>query len=189
MDAPPGADRILVVRLGAVGDVVRTLPAATALRAAYPEAELSWLVEPASVSVVEGQPWVDRVVVYPRAELVSALLRVRLVRAARLLRDFLGLLRAGRYDLVMDFHSILKSAVLARLTGCPMRVGYAPPYGREASWLLASRRVRVAPSVAPRFARNAALVEFLGVHASPAARPLHAPGWQRCSRSRALRST
>ncbi|HSJ95426.1 MAG TPA: lipopolysaccharide heptosyltransferase I, partial [Myxococcota bacterium] len=68
------------MRLGALGDVVRTLPAASALRAAYPGAHLAWLVEPASRSAVEGQPWVDEVLVFPRAELVDSLRSFRLGR-------------------------------------------------------------------------------------------------------------
>src|SRR5690606_34677970 len=73
----PAADRILVVRLGALGDVVRTLPAASALRAAYPGAHLAWLVEPASRGVVEMQPWIDEVLVFPRGALSEALRRGR----------------------------------------------------------------------------------------------------------------
>ena len=52
---------MLIIRLGAVGDVVRTLPAVSALRGAFAGAHLTWLVEPASRSAVEGQPWVDEV--------------------------------------------------------------------------------------------------------------------------------
>ncbi len=46
------AERILVIRLGAVGDVVRTLPSVSALRSAYPKAWITWLVEPASFSLL-----------------------------------------------------------------------------------------------------------------------------------------
>jgi ADP-heptose:LPS heptosyltransferase len=133
--APPPAERILVIRLGAVGDVVRTLPAASALRAAYPEAKLAWLVEPASASVLAGQPWLDEVIVFPRTALGGAL---RAGRAGELWREaagFLRRLRAERFDLVVDFHAILKSGVLARLSGAKRRVSYARPFAREgAAW-------------------------------------------------------
>ena len=72
-----------MIRLGAVGDVVRTLPAASALRAAFAGAQLCWLVEPASASLLRGQPWLDEVLVFPRGELRAALRRGRLGRAAR----------------------------------------------------------------------------------------------------------
>ncbi len=160
------------MRLGAVGDVVRTLPAVSALRAGYPDAQLTWLVEPTSASVLEGQPWIDRVLVFPRPALRAALVQGRLARAGSILRSFTRELRAARFDLVLDFHSILKSGILARLSGAPRRVAYAAPYGREGAWLLASDRARLVPRRTSRFERNAALVRFLGLKADPAPEPL-----------------
>jgi ADP-heptose:LPS heptosyltransferase len=161
-----------VVRLGAVGDVVRTLPAASALRAAYPGSQLAWLVEPPSASLLRAQPWIDEVLEFPRAELRQALRRGRLGRAARCTRDFLRELRRRRFELVVDFHSILKSGVLAAASGAPRRVAYARPYGRELSWLFANERAELWPPRASRFERNDALVRFLAVHAPAAPRPL-----------------
>jgi ADP-heptose:LPS heptosyltransferase len=169
---PPDADRILVVRLGAVGDVVRTLPAASALRAGFPGAHLVWLVEPAARSILAGQPWIDEVLVFPRAELATAVRRGRWLRCAALLARFVRELRRRRFDLVVDFHSIAKSALLARASGARIRVGYASPQGREVSWWLATRRARLAARRLSRFARNQGLVEFLGLPAKPGAAPL-----------------
>ncbi len=173
---PPAADRILLVRLGAIGDVVRTLPAASALRAAYPGAHVAWLVEPASRSAVEGQPWVDEVLVFPRAELAGALRRLRPGRFAAALLGCVRALRRRRFDLVVDFHSIGKSALLARASGAPVRVGYAAPFAREGAWWLATARAKLPARRLSRFARNLALVEFLGVPVAPDAAPLRAGG-------------
>ncbi len=170
---PPEADRILVLRLGAVGDVVRTLPAASALRGAFPGALLAWLVEPPSRALLETQPWLDEVLVFPRDELRRALRRGRPDVALRTLRVFLGQLRSRRFDLVLDFHSILRSGLLARASGAPLRVAYARPYGREGAWVFANRRARLSAPRASRFERNAALVRFLGLEAATAPRPLH----------------
>ena len=169
---PPDADRILVIRLGAVGDVVRTLPAVTRLRAAYPGAHIAWLVETAAASVVEGQPWVDQVIVFPREELGAALSRGHVLRLAGLFADFLRTLRGSRFDLAVDFHSLLRSSVLARLSGARRRIGYAPPVGREFSFLLATDRAGLVPGVLSRFDRNLGLVEFLAIDAPPAEKPL-----------------
>jgi ADP-heptose:LPS heptosyltransferase len=169
---PPGADRILVVRLGAVGDVVRTLPAASALRAAYPGSQLAWLVERPSASLLRAQPWIDEVLEFPREELREALRRGRLGEALRVSRGFLRALRRRRFELVVDFHSILKSGVLAAASGAPLRAAYARPYGRELSWLFANSRAELWPPRASRFERNEALVRFLAVHAPAAPRPL-----------------
>ncbi len=151
---------------------MRTLPAVSALRAGFPEARISWLVEPASESVVRGQPWIDQILVFPRSELVRALVGLRWLRGWRILRDFTAALRGAGFDLVVDFHSILKSGALSRLSGAAQRVTYAPPFGREWGWRFANRLAELEPRRASRFERNRALVDFLGVTAPPDAAPL-----------------
>lgn len=160
-----------MIRLGAVGDVVRTLPAVSSLRAGLPGAHLAWLVEPRAASAVEGQPWVDEVLVFPRPEIVTELRAGRLLAAWRRFRAFASRLRERRFDLVVDFHSLARSALLARLSGARCRVGYARPFGREFSWLLATDRARLSPPRMSRFERNAALVRFVGVDAPHAEVP------------------
>jgi ADP-heptose:LPS heptosyltransferase len=169
--APP-ADRILVVRLGALGDVLRTLPAVSSLRAGYPGAHIAWLVESRSASAVQGQPWVDELIVFPRPALVALLRGFVWAAAWREFVAFARGLRSRRFDLVVDFHSLARSALLALLSGAPRRVGYARPFGRELSYCLATDRVRLAPSRISRFERNAALVHYLGLEARPSPRPL-----------------
>jgi ADP-heptose:LPS heptosyltransferase len=161
-----------VIRLGALGDVVRTLPAVSALRAHYAGAHLAWLVEPPSAGVLERQPWVDEVLVFPRPALRRALGSGRLPTLAREARRFLRELRARRFDLALDFHAILKSGILARLSGAPVRASYAPPFGRELAWLFANRRARLGPGRPSRYDRNEALVRFLGIGEAPAPAPL-----------------
>lgn len=161
-----------MLRLGAIGDVARTLPAVSALRAAYPGAHFAWLVEPASRELVAGQPWVDEVLVFPRAALAEALRRGQVVRFAATLWRFVRRLRRRRFELVVDFHSLAKSALLARASGARLRVGYARPYGREGSSWLATTRARLVPPPISRFDRNLGLVEFLGVSERPALAPL-----------------
>ncbi len=173
--SPPPSQRILVIRLGAVGDVVRTLPAVRALRAAHGGAHIAWLVEPPAAGAVELLDGVDEIVVFPRGELVALLRRGRWLAAGRRLAGVARVLRARRFDLCLDFHSILRSAVLARLSGATRRVGLAPPFGRELSWLLATDRAVLFPRRTSRFARNAGLLAYCGVDPAPAALPLPAP--------------
>ena len=59
-------DRVLLVRLGAVGDVLRTLPALHLIRTAYPSIHLAWIVEDLSRDLIEGHPEVDEVIRFPR---------------------------------------------------------------------------------------------------------------------------
>src|SRR4030095_9373082 len=85
---------ILLVRLRQIGDVVFTTPAVRALRRRFPDAHLTYLVEPAAAPIVAGNPHLNEVIVAPRQ------------RGWRGLRDDLALasrLRAARYDLAIDF--------------------------------------------------------------------------------------
>lgn len=186
LPAPPLAERIAVIRLGAVGDVVRTLPAVSALRAGYPDAHLTWLVEPAAADLLAAQPWIDEVLVFPRPRLVELARARRIAEALRELRAFLARLRGARFRMVVDFHSILKSGLLARASGAPVRVAYHRPYAREAAWLFANARARLAPERCSRFVRNAALVEYLGLERASHPRPLWVPAAVRERMARAL---
>jgi heptosyltransferase I len=172
---PPPADRVLVIRLGAVGDVVRTLPSVAALRSLYPGAHLAWLVEPASAGVVDAAGLVDETMIFPRPQLLEAMREGDALRWGRLLIGFVRTLRQRRFEVVLDFHGLLKSGVLSRLSGAPMRYGYDWPLGREGSFLFATRHVaKIDPSVS-RFERNAALVRVLAPSAPIPTGPMLRP--------------
>ena len=158
---PPAADRILIVRLGALGDVVRTLPAVHALRALYPGAHLTWLVEPASAGVVESAGFIDETFVFPRRDLVGFLRAADGLSLLRSLAGVVGRLRRRRFDLALDFHGILKSGVLTRLSGAPRRVGFDRSTAREFADLFVNQRVRLPGVRISRYERNAALVRSL----------------------------
>jgi len=175
-----------VIRLGAVGDVVRTLPAVSSLRSGYPRAHIAWLVEPASASVLAGQPWLDEVIVFPRSELRASLRGGRLLALSSQAGEFARALRARRFDLVIDFHSILKSGILSRLSGAKRRVTYARPFAREGAALFSTHRARLHPHRASRFERNRGLVRFLGLAEPPSSRPLRLSDEQLGRAERAL---
>jgi ADP-heptose:LPS heptosyltransferase len=158
-------ERILVVRLGALGDVLRTLPAVIALRALHPASHLAWLVEPAAASAVRAGSCVDEILVFPRGELVAALSRGDLRGFVRSLRAFLHRLRERRFEIVLDFHGLAKSGLLAAASGAPLRYGYRRGIAREASHLFSHREVDLPSARVSRFERNAALVRALAAPA------------------------
>ena len=164
-----------MLRLGAVGDVVRTLPAARALRAAYPDAHLAWLVEPGAASLLEGQPWLDAVHVFPRGSLREGLRGGRLLSVGKEAARFVRALRGARFDLVLDFHAILKSGLLSWASGAPTRVSYARPFAREGAAWFATEHAELSPPRQSRFLRNEALARYLGVEAPMPAAPLDVP--------------
>lgn len=118
---------ILLIRLRLIGDVVLTTPVIRAVRRAYPDAHLSYLVEPHAASAVTGNPHLNDVIVAP---LLSGWPRWRAdaLLAARLRRD--------RFDTVIDFHGGPRSSLLTWLSGAPRRIGYDVS-GR--SWMYSER--------------------------------------------------
>lgn len=107
---------ILLARLRLLGDVAFTTPLIRALRRHYPDAHLSYLVEPLAAPVVLGNPHLDDVIVIPR---VSGVRRLAsdLPLAARL--------RRRRFDIAIDLHGGPRSAWLVWASGAPMRIGYS----------------------------------------------------------------
>ena len=109
---------ILIVRLGALGDVVHAIPAAAAIRAARPEARIDWFVEARHRPIVDLVTVIDRVVP----------LEGRTIRAWV---DAVRRLRQVRYDVALDLQGLMKSAVLARASGAARVAGFSIWHLRE----------------------------------------------------------
>jgi heptosyltransferase-1 len=128
--------RVLLVRLGAFGDIVHTLPPAADLATAGHRVD--WLCEDRWACVLDGSPVIGRVHHLPRKLLRTAALVERMRVLSRLVRS----LRAEAYDVVIDAQGLAKSAGLSVLAGAGRRIAHAPPRGRELSWLGADCCVR-----------------------------------------------
>jgi len=147
-----------VIRLGALGDVVRTRFAFAGVRALYPNARIEWLVEDRAAAGLVGLPGLDGRIEVPRRRLRARHPRVALAT----LREFARELRARNYDLSIDFHGVFRSGFLAWSAQIPVRVGYGPPLAKEGSHWFQTLRAPVRAAHVSRFERNAALVRFLG---------------------------
>lgn len=163
------SDRLLVVRLGAVGDVLRAIPAVHAIRRAFPRIHLAWIVEDLSSPLLEEHPDIDRVVRFPRREL-SAIERPWLASGhLRRLRDEI---RSQRYTVVLDLQASFKSGLLAFLSGAARRVGFSPVHCREMSFLFTNEWVRLPTRWLNRVERNLELAKALGAPADDPQLPL-----------------
>ena len=109
---------ILIVRLGALGDIVHTIPAAAALRAAFPEARIDWLVEAKHRAVLDLVMGIDRVVALEGRSLAAW-------------ADVVRREREVAYDVALDFQGLMKSAVLARASGAARVAGFSVWHLRE----------------------------------------------------------
>lgn len=147
-----GTPRILIIRLSAIGDVVRALPILHLLRDAYPEARIDWAVEPKSADVLQGHPHLDELLLFDRAAES---------KQTRAFMDFCRTVRANRYDIVVDAHGIAKSGLITAFSGARKRVGFARPRARELSWLATNRKVRLDSPRLNRVEENLALCHAL----------------------------
>lgn len=107
---PAGINRILVIKLRAVGDVLLSTIVLRSLRAYFPEAQIDFCTEPPARDIVARNPDLSRVILYDRRK-AGAL-------------HYIQAVRRGGYDLVFDLFGNPRSALLTRLSGAPVRVGY-----------------------------------------------------------------
>ena len=157
----PDRPRILLVKLSSFGDVLHALPFLEALRAAYPDARITWLVEAAYAPLLTGHPALDEVWVAPRlrpGEFLSG------PNPARL-RTLLKQLRAQPIDLVVDVQGLLKSAIWVALAKSPRKVGYDRT--RELSYLALTERVPPFDPEAHAVRRYLNLAHYLGAPPAP----------------------
>jgi ADP-heptose:LPS heptosyltransferase len=159
---------VLVLRLGALGDVLRTLPPVRLIRRALPRAAVWWVVDERWRAVLADHPDLTGTVVVPRRDWQR---QVRspagwpaLLRSVRELR---GRLRGLAPDLALDFHGNLRSGVVGWLSGAPVRLGYAGHQAKEGNRLLTTHRVPSGSHRAPRIERNLDLVRALGLPDGP----------------------
>jgi len=148
---------MLIVKLGALGDVVHAIPVAAALRRAYPAARIDWLVSPKHREILDLVPVIDRRLVMNDSRLLSAV----------------GELRRNQYDVAIDLQGLMKSAVLARASGAPRVIGFTARYARErlASWLYTERHDPGGGGMYHIDERhvvytNLGVLETLGIHAA-----------------------
>lgn len=121
--------KILVVRLGAMGDVIHALPAVSTLKASFPQSEITWAIDPKWAPLLAGNPAVDRTVPFNRRDLANV-------------REAVKTLRASHFDFAIDFQGLIKSAFLASASGCRRRIGFHWKDARERpAALLYSERV------------------------------------------------
>ncbi|MBN1382088.1 MAG: glycosyltransferase family 9 protein [Deltaproteobacteria bacterium] len=116
---------ILIVKLSAIGDVIHTLPSLTALRKLYPEAHITWIIEEASADLIQNHPHLDHIIVSGRKRWIKEIKTGRPARPLKEIRAFIQDIRQQKYDLVIDFHGLLKSAVIVWLSGGKRKLGYA----------------------------------------------------------------
>jgi heptosyltransferase-1 len=149
--------KILIVRLGAMGDILHALPAVTAIRAALPDAIIGWVVEnkwsellAASSHELNGDTVNSLRPVVNHLHCVDTQgWRKNLHRSgtAGTIKDVVKAIRSMHYDLALDFQGAIKSAVMARLSGAGARAGFTDPRESAARFFYSERYGRIGEHV------------------------------------------
>ena len=172
MDSP----KILILRLSAVGDVIRTLPSVKALKEHYPSSFIAWIVEEPSQGLLESQPEVDEVILFPRRRWTRGMKSLtKMWRTIGEMWKFTIALRRRRFDVVLDFHGILKSGLLSFLSGSAKRVGYDRTSTKEGNFLFSNVKVKLPKQRISRFQRNLSLLRGMGLELEELKYHLHIP--------------
>lgn len=117
---------ILVIRLSAIGDTVMNTAAVRALRRHMPDARITWVVEPKSCGVLEGNPDIDEMIVWHRKD-------------ARSFIEMARTIRRRKFDVAIDFQGLSRSAFVAAVSGAKRRIGFSD--GREGSKFIYTEKV------------------------------------------------
>ncbi len=134
---PDAPSSVAIMLLSAIGDVVKGMPVATSLKRAWPDARVTWVVQPASVPLLEPHPHVDELLVFERR------------RGPRGLSPFLEFRRrvAGRsFDLVLGLQVYAKAGILTALLPSPRKLGFDRRRARDLNWLVTTERIPARPT-------------------------------------------
>ncbi len=148
--------RILISRLSAIGDCVETMPVVTALKRAWPDCEVTWIVDCAAEQLLKIHPAVDRVIRVRKGFLKkpSSILKIR------------RQLRSHRFDIVIDAQGLMKSALVGWLSGAKRLIGFDSSQAREQAWWFYTDCVQATED--HLVDRHLQLLEPLGIARTPA---------------------
>lgn len=140
MPATPKHLRLLVVRLGAMGDILHSMPAVTALRQAHPEWVIGWAIEPQWRGLfcangceprTETMPLVDRIHTVPAKQWARSPLNLATLHDIRRVRSEL---RSMQYDIAVELQGAVRAAIVARWARTQRIIGEAKPRETPARW-------------------------------------------------------
>ena len=142
-DCPP--QRILIVKLSAIGDVVQTLPMVEALKSYYPQAQIDWLVEEEASDLLIDYPALEKVIISRRKSWQKRFFRKgefwnTLREIGKFVRDF----RNMEYDWVIDNHGIFKSGLWVALSRGRRKIGFraSPGIADEGNYFFTNERYK-----------------------------------------------
>jgi heptosyltransferase-1 len=170
-------DKMLVVRLSSLGDVLMTLPAVKAIKDASRERHITWLVEGPVGDLLAHQAFIDRVIRFPRSAITSAWRKGHVRLAGQEMVRFLNELRRDSYNTVVDFHGIIKSVFFSHWARGRTRVGFGRTFAKEQSHLFYETRIDAPEKRIHKVERNMLIARHLGARGAIPEVSLSVPGY------------
>jgi heptosyltransferase-1 len=116
--------QILILRTSAIGDVIMSSHLAEGMRSKYPDAHICWLAEPQVIALLEHNPFLDSVLVFPKTHWKTLLKEKKLLQLYRELSAFVRKLHMVKFDIAIDAQGLLRTRLLAWLSGAKERIGF-----------------------------------------------------------------
>lgn len=143
--------------LSALGDAVHVLPMIVALKRAWPQTRISWVIQPVPHRLVAGHPCVDEFIVFQRR---------RGAAAVGSYRQLLDQLSGRHFDLLINLQVYMKAGLITALLNADVKLGFDRRRARDLNWLFTTHRIPARP---PAHVQDQyfEFIEYLGVSAQP----------------------
>jgi heptosyltransferase I len=163
--------------LSAIGDAVHVLPVANALKRTWPDARITWIVQPVPHALVAGHPAIDDFILFRRHAGWSAW---------RSYRELMSALAGRNFDLLLGLQVYLKAGLITALAPARVKVGFDRRRARDAQWLFTNARI---PPQPPRHVQDQyfEFLDFLGVDPRPVTWDLRLTDAERDAQTRFFR--
>jgi heptosyltransferase I len=155
----PPPREVCIVMLSALGDAVHVLPVANALKRAWPECRITWVIQPIPHQLVQDHPAIDDFVVFHRR---------RGVQGLRSFFDLRHTMAGHHFDLLIGLQVYFKAGVITAITSADVKLGFDRARARDMQWLFTNRRI---PAKGQRHVQDQYLefLQYLGVEPEPLA--------------------
>ena len=147
--------RLLILLLGAIGDVTRALPLLCRVRRGFPDAQIAWGVEPLAAPLLDGHRHLDERIVFQRDQGMAGFVA------------FVGAVRRRRFDVVLDLGRLLKSGIVARMSGAPVRIGFHRRNSREGNWRFQTETIAPQEHYSSKLEQYQRFADHLGIAPAP----------------------
>jgi heptosyltransferase I len=130
----PLLDRIAIVMMSAAGDAVHTLPVVNAHKRHRPQAHLTWILQPAPATLVQGHRAVDEIILFDRS------------RGFRAFGDIRRALATRAFDLVINLQVYFKAGIVTAFARAPVKLGFDRARARDLNWVFTNRKIPPHPN-------------------------------------------